>query len=226
MVDAFEFAVSKSTKSTNFLTEELFNKDFTPKEFCASILGRYLQMNAGTEIENLPSDIFKTLVWSTDLDLREYCRMWQRNFMAPASEAPPPDMAIDSDEDLIIILHEATISALALLFKLANDPSLAGKSISANGRLNRELLRDVDLLVRAALQQIMAMLYLEWDEVGVVLGCSIPIVVKHWLGEHYWHMCAAEIPNIQEHEDIEKLSTDAQPGDKVGEWTVDDIELE
>ncbi|KAH7076967.1 heterokaryon incompatibility protein-domain-containing protein [Paraphoma chrysanthemicola] len=65
------------------------------------------------------------------------------------------------------------------------------------------------------------------DEIWMVLGCAVPIVVRrHIPGETYQFVCAAEIPRLQEHPDLEHLTSDSQPGDKVGEWTVEDILLE
>jgi hypothetical protein len=34
------------------------------------------------------------------------------------------------------------------------------------------------------------------------------------------------MPSIQEHDDFLNLSSDIQPGDKIGEWVVEDIEIE
>jgi hypothetical protein len=65
------------------------------------------------------------------------------------------------------------------------------------------------------------------DEVWMILGCAIPVIVRPQPNGAYWHICTAYIPGIMEHKDIvQYLTSDVQPGDKVGKWTVEDIELE
>jgi hypothetical protein len=64
------------------------------------------------------------------------------------------------------------------------------------------------------------------DEIWLILGCPLPVVVWRQPNGRYWHICAADIPVLEEHEDLKHFSSEIQPGDKIGEWTVEDIELE
>jgi hypothetical protein len=64
------------------------------------------------------------------------------------------------------------------------------------------------------------------DEIWIVLGIDYPLVQRPRLNGYYCHVCAAYIPSIQEHEEILNLSSDIQPGDKIGEWVVENIEIE
>jgi hypothetical protein len=63
------------------------------------------------------------------------------------------------------------------------------------------------------------------DEIWLVLGSSLPIVLRRQPSGRYWHICPARIPALEEHQDLAQFSSNIQPGDKVGEWTVEDVEL-
>jgi len=66
----------------------------------------------------------------------------------------------------------------------------------------------------------------EDDDIWRVLGSSHPVIVRRQASGRYWHICTANIPALVEHEHMAHFSSKIQPGDKVGEWTVEDIELE
>ncbi|KAH4151203.1 hypothetical protein HBH43_241850 [Parastagonospora nodorum] len=69
----------------------------------------------------------------------------------------------------------------------------------------------------------------EEDEVWMVLGCPQPIVLRQRDDGAYSHVCAAIITgltdSLMEHEDFEKFTRETQPGEKIGEWRMEDIEL-
>jgi hypothetical protein len=60
-------------------------------------------------------------------------------------------------------------------------------------------------------------------EIWTALGCGIPLLLRPQPNGAYWHVCAADIPKFQKDELLQGLSTDIQLGDKIGEWTVEDI---
>ena len=66
----------------------------------------------------------------------------------------------------------------------------------------------------------------EDDHIWRVLGSSHPVIVRRQASGRYWHICTAYIPALVEHEHMAHCSSKIQPGDKIGEWTVEDIELE
>jgi len=66
----------------------------------------------------------------------------------------------------------------------------------------------------------------EGDETWLVLGCPQLVVVRRQPSGRYWHICPVRVPALYEHEDVTQVSSKMQPGDKVGEWTVEDVELE
>ena len=66
----------------------------------------------------------------------------------------------------------------------------------------------------------------EDDDIWRVLGSSHPVIVRRQASGRYWHICTACIPALVEHEHMAHFSSKIQPGDKIGEWTVEDIELE
>jgi hypothetical protein len=67
------------------------------------------------------------------------------------------------------------------------------------------------------------------DEIWMLLGYSYPSVLRKQPNGTYEHICNAHIPvlmdNIIGHTDIRRFSTKATPGEKVGDWTIEDIEL-
>ncbi|KAH7071890.1 heterokaryon incompatibility protein-domain-containing protein [Paraphoma chrysanthemicola] len=67
----------------------------------------------------------------------------------------------------------------------------------------------------------------EGDEIWMILGCNTPIIVRPQPNGAYWHISTTYIPKIIEHEDIvQHLTSEVQLGDKVGQWIVQDIQLE
>jgi len=66
----------------------------------------------------------------------------------------------------------------------------------------------------------------EDDDIWLVLGSFHPVIVRRQTSGRYWHICTAYIPALLEHEHMAHFSSQIQPGDQIGEWTVEDIELE
>ena len=66
----------------------------------------------------------------------------------------------------------------------------------------------------------------EEDDIWRVLGSSHSVIVRRQPSGRYWHICTAYIPALVEHEHMVHFSSKIRPGDQIGEWTVEDIELE
>ncbi|KAH7071885.1 heterokaryon incompatibility protein-domain-containing protein [Paraphoma chrysanthemicola] len=190
------------------LSRDLNTRQATPRQFGDSLLGYYLRVYAGVGMEKLSTDIFKVLLWTDDdAALRNFRRLLKNDFM---------------------------------------DSRTADQHILSRGRPNGDLVRGVDLVTRVAIYQVVEELrdrliimtedkllakvpscaIQEGDEVWIVLGCPLPIVVRAQPNGTYVHICAAQMPSIQDDELVEGLSSDIQPGDRVGKWLVEDIELE
>jgi hypothetical protein len=69
----------------------------------------------------------------------------------------------------------------------------------------------------------------EGDEIWMVIGCEIPTIVRQRDDGTYMHVCTASFPtlvaSLSNHEEFGKFSKDMQPGDRIGKWTVQDIDL-
>jgi hypothetical protein len=67
------------------------------------------------------------------------------------------------------------------------------------------------------------------DEIWMLLGHSIPSVLRKAPNGTYEHICSGRIPVLMDsivgHTDIRRFSTKAAPGEQIGEWTIEDIEL-
>jgi len=67
------------------------------------------------------------------------------------------------------------------------------------------------------------------DEIWMSLGHSIPCVLRKQPNGTYEHICTTKIPVLMDgiigHTDIGRFSRKATPGEQIGEWTIEDIEL-
>jgi hypothetical protein len=67
------------------------------------------------------------------------------------------------------------------------------------------------------------------DEIWMLLGYSLPSVLRKQPNGTYEHICTARIPVLMDsiigHTDIRRFSRKAVPGEQIGEWTIEDIEL-
>jgi hypothetical protein len=67
------------------------------------------------------------------------------------------------------------------------------------------------------------------DEIWMLLGHSLPSVLRKQPNGTYEYICTARIPVLMDgiigHTDIRRFSTEAAPGEQIGEWTIEDIEL-
>ncbi|CAN9460721.1 unnamed protein product [Alternaria alternata] len=67
------------------------------------------------------------------------------------------------------------------------------------------------------------------DEIWILLGHSIPSVLRKAPNGTYEHICSGRIPVLMDsivgHTDIRRFSTKTALGEQIGEWTIEDIEL-
>lgn len=67
------------------------------------------------------------------------------------------------------------------------------------------------------------------DEIWMLLGYSLPCVLSKQPNGTYEYICNARIPDLMDgivgHTNIRRFSRKAAPGEQIGEWTIEDIEL-
>jgi hypothetical protein len=147
---------------------------------------------------------------------------------------------------------EDALKAFAYLFELRRKPGAAHGFIHSSDEATSgllKLLHDTDQAAGKALDDIhdsvaMSIFILTdrgcfgrmvscdvraGDEIWMVLGCSLPVVLRRQTDGTYSHISTARIPELMDdilgHPDIRNFSTESQPGDKIGEWTIENIEL-
>jgi hypothetical protein len=151
------------------------------------------------------------------------------------------------DYDLLAIHFRATVtSGLWLLKKLGQDPSHKDTLLRIDRRLNTVLRDQGDFTERLGMDYILTHLRtnvvlltesgkLCWlpaptaeygDEIWFVLGSEVPIILRPQENGHYWHVGATTIPALHGHTDLKGFTDDIQPEDEIGDWIVEDIELE
>lgn len=210
-----------------------------------SPLGIYLRKFSDMEAQNLPVELFNILVgWNEvtkqiflgSLSARKAGTAWKDRIT----------WIQQHEANARSLLYTATISALAEISSVYQNPHTRHEELHEDGAINVDLFTDLDDFTLAAMNIIFSRMsdsvivttesgglahlpdcdFEKGDEVWVVLGCDVPVVLKQRLNGRYWHVCVAESPRIQEHALVKSLSSDLAPGDRVGEWIVEDIEVE
>jgi hypothetical protein len=194
------------------LTHHIHNPETTIGQFWSSSLGVYLASQVDSGWEQFPRDITKVLATSSNLDLehRDVVSGLEHLF-SRSQDAMYADFGIGRYSKIIDDLPISDTDGVQALKKLLDD-----------------LQSTLAILTDAAYFGTAPRCAMEvGDEVWMVLGCATPVIVRPQPNGAYWHICTAYIPGIVEHEAIiQYLTSDVQPGDKVGKWTVGDIELE
>ncbi|KAH7084175.1 heterokaryon incompatibility protein-domain-containing protein [Paraphoma chrysanthemicola] len=172
-------------------------------QFWSSDLGRFLDSHSHGDWKLLPRDVTKVLA-------------------APSSEAFGHEDCVSALEHLSLLDRDMT-----LLHAMDTYPP---STITRKGfrYFTIDLRRNVAFLTREGYFGSAPLCGLkQGDEIWMILGCNTPIIVRPQPNGAYWHICTTYIPKIIEHEDIvQHLTSDVKPGDKVGQWTVQDIQLE
>jgi hypothetical protein len=140
---------------------------------------------------------------------------------------------------------ECVLTGLAYLFEISKRPEYTGRPLHPKHWPLSDSLGPLEHANVAALREVMWVLngraciitnnenyglvptcnIQVGDEIWLVLGSFLPIVLRRQPSGRYWHICLAFVPALDEHQDLAQFSSDIQPGDKVGEWTVEDVEL-
>lgn len=220
----------------------------TVAEFWTSPLGHYLRNFAGANPQKLPVEAFRLLVQWDLLTKERYGRMLDiqgaKESKLSSREITKPVQ--EFSEQIELVAFHATISALKKMLDLAESPHHRHEKLYDDDKPNPHLLKNIDSFTMLAFQHIFHALnsslvimtggqrlalvpecdFEKGDEVWVVMGCEVPVVLRPLPNGRYWHVCAANIPAIQEHELLQNLSSFIAPGDRVGEWMVKDIEVE
>ncbi|KAH4478212.1 hypothetical protein HBH89_253230 [Parastagonospora nodorum] len=195
-----------------FKSEQIF-RGMTVVQFWASAFGQHLQSYMSDNAAGLPHDIYCTI--------SSY--RWLKDFG-----------------------HESLKAALAYLYELNQVAELTNLNIFEG---NQALLPGWSDSTHVAMQQFLFLVGLnnliltnkgsfglmpmcnirEEDEVWMVLGCPQPIILRQRDDGAYSHVCSAIITgltdSLMEHEDFDKFTMETQTGEKIGEWTMEDIEL-
>jgi hypothetical protein len=231
------------------LNRGLTSGTLTTCQFWNSSLGLYLRDFAGPGAKCLPPAALEVLIRISDMQLKEYAKFARIYSEAKDDHAFQSGQSEwdenDKDQNLTIV-RKASSSALSVLLQLAQDPLRADQYIFQDCALNTELLETVDPVTMAMLHELLFSLYDsliiktqteglgrvvnsaidDADEIWIALGCDQPIVLRPQPSGRYWFVCAAAIPDIQKDEILKQFTSDVQPEDKIGEWIVEDIEIE
>jgi len=144
--------------------------------------------------------------------------------------------------------HQSIQTGLSYLWEIGSIPEQASRALDFGGEAIPDLLAPLKnsnklawSALRAVLLQSVGRSYIvttnkhfgqvpecnirEEDEIWLVLGCPLPVVVRRQPDGSYSHICPARIPAFERHTNIASFVSGIQPGDRIGEWTVQDIEL-
>lgn len=187
--------------------------NLTAALFWASPLGRYLQPYMCNNAAGLPAEVFRTI--SDNTNFSKYC---QEGF-----------------EICFAYLHTLSQDAKLAEYILVDDEAAALPGWSQNAhRLMQYFLtmfwtRRFGLTDRGFFSLMPACNVSVYDEIWMVLGCPQPIVLRRRDDGAYSHVCVASIPgftdSLKEHEDFTKFTMETQLDEKIGEWTIEDIEI-
>lgn len=221
----------------------------TAHDLLKSPFGELLQSYVGAGKQELPEEVLEILVGD-----EKFRRIWwigseisdQLSQNSSNSSRGAADSLHKPKDGIGPVLYEAAVSALEVLLRLSGDPQRKHEELYKPDNHNLELFKDVDQVTMLVLQHMFRYLNRSMviktesndlgrttrcdlkmgDEVWVVLGCDYPLILRRLPNGRYWHVCSAEVPAIQGHQLFRTLSNHIQPGEKIGDWVVQDIEIE
>ena len=149
--------------------------------------------------------------------------------------------------------YEDVVFGFKWFFDCSTWPKFAAHSLGIGGDFVKHLLAPLHDIGRGAAVNAMSQIFIELggrkyvltdkahfglvpdcniregDEIWILLGCSLPSVLRKQPNGTYEHICTARIPTLMDdilgHKDIRRFSPKAEPGEHIGEWTIEDIEL-
>ncbi|KAH5296201.1 hypothetical protein HBI12_214210 [Parastagonospora nodorum] len=149
-------------------------------------------------------------------------------------------------------IYEACVAGLTHLFEISQRPDSADRPFGLLGSTILDLLepvRDIHEYGLRAVNNIISSLVGRMsiltdkycfglvprceiragDEIWMSFGCSLPSVLRRQSNGIYTHICTARIlslmSDITGHPDIRRLAPEAAPGNQIGEWSIENIEL-
>ncbi|KAH5463384.1 hypothetical protein HBI31_216580 [Parastagonospora nodorum] len=149
-------------------------------------------------------------------------------------------------------IYEACVAGLTHLFEISQRPDSADRPFGLLGSTILDLLepvRDIHEYGLRAVNNIISSLVGRMsiltdkycfglvprceiragDEIWMSFGCSLPSVLRRQSNGTYTHICTARIPSLMSditgHPDIRRLAPEAAPGNQIGEWSIENIEL-
>ncbi|EAT76878.1 hypothetical protein SNOG_15783 [Parastagonospora nodorum SN15] len=149
-------------------------------------------------------------------------------------------------------IYEACVAGLTHLFEISQRPDSADRPFGFLGSTILDLLepvRDIHEYGLRAVNNITSSLVGRMsiltdkhcfglvprceigagDEIWMLSGCSLPSVLRQQSNGTYTHICTARIPSLMSditgHPDIRRLAPEAAPGNQIGEWSIENIEL-
>jgi hypothetical protein len=147
--------------------------------------------------------------------------------------------------------YEDALTAFACLFKFGQGAEAANRFIDddeetgeliralwddnhAAGDALAEIISNIDdstfiLTDRRYFGRVRRSAIRAGDEIWMILGCSLPVILRRQSDGTYSHICTARIPVLMDDIlgtlNIRNFSPKSVPGDKFGEWTVEYIEI-
>lgn len=206
---AFQVDVVRRLLSPHFGRSRVTS--ITIRDFWDSLLGLYLRVFGGLNFVNLSHEAYQVLT--------EY----------PALIDAPDCHVLILDLCALLRLNQhrrAIVDVIGLRFRnfkdLLDDDEFVGL-MSLYDAIHRRLVvmttqRRLGLMPDCDVE--------EGDEIWIVLGSSIPVVLRPQSNGNHWHICTIYVPKLFDDPAIQNLSDDVRFGDKVGEWTVTDITIE
>jgi hypothetical protein len=230
------------------LIGDMYVHGITPRLFWSSSIGLYLKESAGIGMNTLSNDAFKTLFGPSISQMVVFTLRMNNLEASKGNTFQKYSWGQDEDSDhrTFVTLKKAAISGLDVLLRLSQDSRYADQILFERGELNTVVLDQGGPTAYIALQQVFVgskfdsiimtetkalgrlpmCEYRKGDEIWIVLGIDEPLLLRPQPNGYYWHVCAAQIPFLQGHKDFRNFSSNIQPGDKIGEWVVEDIEIE
>jgi hypothetical protein len=228
------------------LNRGLTSKTLSICQFWNSSLGSYLRDFAGPGADHLSPTALEVLFMIYGSEIAWYAELVKVYSKAGGDNKFQSDWDENDKDGICATLREASSSALSVFLQLSQDSLHADRYIFQDGML------DIELLEGAAPVTMVTLFQLLWhldgnfiietrtkglgrvaecaiddgDEIWIALGFDLPIVLRPQSNGSYWFVCAADIPEIRDDEDLKQFTSDVQPGDKIGEWVVEDIEIE
>lgn len=202
----------------------------------------------GFKIDVVDQKLLQNLIWATTT-VQEF---WEtplgtrlRHPSSGAFESLAQDMfrvfAVRDYGDTLPT-HEAMQSTLFALYALSQNEGTANMTVLDCMSTSADVLENVDISALHELGYALArrtVLLTEsqrivlipdcavavGDEIWVAMGADLPLVVRPQSNGNYCFVCMVYVPGVLDIPGVREFTSEAEPGDQVGQWTVSDINL-